>query len=145
MPKRPPFLAVPSNISNIPTNKKAKILKECHLLVFKNSKPIDLAEVFHRYFVLRQPTYVADGTSQCSSGRARSIEDCYMLCRSYFPKISYIKLQARVESLYGQFLTHSFCSTVEREVHSPNNVAISLEQIRTFLEKSGNNLVVKEK
>lgn len=79
---------------------------------------------------------------QCDSSRSRSITDLKLIARTYLPDIKLSQVEAAIKKLYNESrgLNHSYCTTVERIVHDPKNVATTLEEVRAML----GNLNVKK-
>lgn len=134
-------------IHEIPSNKKAKILRE-HPNLYVKGGVKDLAELIHRIMIVREATFTNEACTQPQTDpqKLRSIEDLYMVSKTYFPKISYIKLEERIKGLYNDkgdgYLSHSFCSTVKREVHSAGRVGMGIDWVRKHLK---DNLEFKAK
>lgn len=142
---------IPENFSQVASNKKGKMLREEPTLYVK-TPPIDLAQLIFMIFISRITTYKDEKCTkvQTEGGKRRSIEDLYMVSRTYFPKISYLKLEERVQALYQEnlpvgskiFLTHALCGQVLREVHHPGNLKFTEEWVR---ENLPDNLEIKKK
>lgn len=132
-------------ISKVDSKKKAEILRP-QPNIYLSGKVVDLAELIYRCFIGREATYLDEDCTkiQTSHSRRRSIEDLFMLTKTYFPKISYLRLEERVKALYeskeGIYISHDFCDVVKREVHYPGNIKISVDWVRKYLP---NNLVIK--
>lgn len=99
------------------------------------------------------------------TGKKRTIEDCFLIAKTYFPEISYTQVQNAVESFYNikakvkpqainplscsnlemniSILTRGFCGDVQRNVHynySANfGAKQSIEYINDLLNNSNLN------
>lgn len=95
----------------------------------------DLAQIIKHLIVDKKQTkYLTNGSEQCSTSRLRSIEDVTHIAVSYGLDINFEQAQLAAERLYLQnILTHSFCGTVKRQVHSPTRLTLTALEIRTAL------------
>jgi len=86
--------------------------------------------LYYLFYEQKYPTYWFrnDKYYLQHTGGARSIEDFYLLAKSYFPNITYVHAYKAVVFNYHEnvidhtykypFLGHSWCHTVKRRVHS---------------------------
>lgn len=105
----------------------------------KTNKPLDLAEALYKFFIKTHATYqVKNGeisNEQCSTRRARSIEDLYLLCKNYYNYISVRKLTEVVNGLVDiKILSTHFCHVVKRQVHVAQNVNTTTGNIASYLD-----------
>jgi hypothetical protein len=142
---------LPVDMSLVEDKKKHKMLSQEDNIYLMNP-PKDLAELMHKFFITTAQTYSDKEAKkvQTTSGKRRSIEDLFLLTKSYFPNISYSKLKERVESLYPEklgatvpHLIHNKCGQVLRIVHHVSTLTGFTEKyIRDIIP---NNLEYKGK
>lgn len=113
-------------------NRKSKV-------VINDARDIkDLAEIIHNLLVNKKSTIAVHDSGErlhCPSGRARSIQDCYLVAKNYFPSITYLELHKAVVKLYPSVLTTRYCYTVGRIVHYPSRMGLSKNTVRKELGK----------
>lgn len=142
---------LPPDMSQVEDKKKHKMLS-AESSIYLMNPPKDLAELMYKFFITTAQTYSDKEARkvQTTSGKRRSIEDLFLLAKSYFPSISYLKLKERVESLYsekigntGPYLIHNKCGQVLRIVHHVSTLTGFTEKyIRDIIP---NNLEYKGK
>lgn len=98
------------------------------------TKVKDLGEILYRMFQTKDAT-VANKRLQCDSGRLRSIQDAYIVAKSYLPDLTYEQLYKAVTSLYGKLIKPSYCTTVNKRVHSPYNAGSTKQNYSKALGK----------
>lgn len=110
-----------------------------------SEKPKSLAEIIHRLFVEKEATasIYTNGTKrfQCYQNAARSVEDLYIIVKTCLPNIKYKNLYEIMDSMSckedlpvrDKLFAHWFCSNVQRRVHSPRQIKISLSTIEKTL------------
>jgi hypothetical protein len=116
--------------------KKQQIMdKESALRFAKgNGAVTDLADLLDKYYVKAFQTFNVEGGEQCSSNKARSIEDAYLLAKTYFPEITYAQVAQATRALWKDVLKHGFCGTVERTVHNKAYADVGKENILEALK-----------
>lgn len=127
------------------TEEVEKYLKKFLPIALK-VRPKSLAELVHRLFYQKEATYRLVGSTigrfVCSQGRARSIEDLYLLCRTYYPKMTLQDCQTVVRELYGYGktqLTHNKCTVINRIVHHPINRSTSASDLKSVIDYERRN------
>lgn len=116
--------------------------KRKSLVVFKDDLEIsDLSLLIKRLMVEHRPTVslYKDGHKryQCGEDHARTVEDCYIVAKSYKPDITFEQVAKAVDLLVGaNILQRSYCSTVRRDVHNPG--IIKKGAAKTIRQRIGN-------
>jgi len=132
---------------------KLNNLRKSELVFHPNLEIKDLADVVFNLLFLRRPTYWKRNGKlyKQTTGILRSIEDCYLLAKHYFPNISYERVHFAVKANYHQkendpifpYLGDSYCYTVKRIVHSVNGTCptTAINIIRQRLNNSNTNYI----
>lgn len=126
-------------------------LRKSELVFHPDIEIKDLADVvFNLLFLRRETFWKRNGKLyKQTTGILRSIEDCYLLAKYYFPNISYERVHFAVKANYHQkvndpifpYLGNSWCYTVKRMVHFVNGATpiTAITVIREKLNKSNTN------
>jgi len=101
-------------------------LRKSELVFNSNTIINDLADIIFLLLFVNVPTFWKRNNKlyRQITGSMRSIEDCYLLAKHYFPKIDYKTVYNAVQSNYTNptkeypFLGKIYCYNVKRIVHT---------------------------
>lgn len=103
-------------------------------------KTITLSSVIWRIIFKQEPTYYCiDNNSQqlqCNTSRLRSVEDIYSVAKNYVKDVTREKVEISMEKLISAgLITQSYCSTILRRVHTPQNLKTTLQEVKDVLKE----------
>lgn len=134
---------------------KEKRLSTSEALYFNHSNIETIGDIIHQlFFINNLGTYYKkkDGSLyKQQTGNLRSIDDTYILAKSYLKDVTYEKVYDAIQALYGynysycvkknkrgklKILIPSYCHQVKRRVHSINyGYYTNKEQINNILNE----------
>lgn len=100
--------------------KQKELNKKFTPIKFVRDKPKTLADILYKLISQKSKTvYTEVFEEQCDAQRSRSIEDAYLVCKYYIPKINLRTVVSALKELEAkEIIRASFCSTVRRVVHN---------------------------
>lgn len=88
-----------NNFSDSYLDKRGVILNTTKEPIKFKSKPKNLNDLFKKLFNDAEATYTLNGKLDCTAGRGRSYIAAYLLCRYYFPELSYKDMYKRLQEV----------------------------------------------
>jgi hypothetical protein len=121
-------------------------------IILGGKRPMRLSSLIFRVMHDAEQTYCGDvhgkpGRSQCDAYRMRSLEDLFIVCKTYIPKITLEYLLKCIKKLNESRVTAlspSFCADVQHWVHNKQNTMVDIIEVRKQLGRLNINIAAGE-